>query len=121
MSDAKTIAAYDRRVEAYADFTAGDLPHPTLLGFVKRVRDPNERLLVVAHEGTIAIAVSHLLGIEPNPWAPLRFTIAWTGLARLRTAQIGSGVAWTLDAFNQTEHLRNLDAPRDGRAPRSVT
>lgn len=38
MSDEKTIAAYDRSVQAYADFTAQDAPHPTLAAFVKRVR-----------------------------------------------------------------------------------
>lgn len=38
MSDEKTIAAYDRSVEAYADFTKQEAPHPTLVSFVKRVR-----------------------------------------------------------------------------------
>lgn len=85
-----------------------------------QVSDWDARVLVVAHEGTISIMTSHLLGIEPNPWTPLRFTIAWTGLARLHTAQLGAGAVWTLGAFNETGHLADLDAPRDGRAPRSV-
>lgn len=38
MSDDETIAAYDRSVEAYADFTAVEAPHPTLVGFLARVR-----------------------------------------------------------------------------------
>jgi probable phosphoglycerate mutase len=86
-----------------------------------QVPDWNARLLVVAHEGTISIMTSHLLGIEPNPWTPLRFSIAWTGIAKLHTAQLGEGAVWTLSAFNATGHLAGLDQPRDGRAPRSVT
>jgi len=86
-----------------------------------QVEDWDARVLVVAHEGTISIATSHLLGIEPNPWAPLRFSIAWTGIARLHTAQLGMGAVWSLEAFNRTEHLTSLDAPHDGRAARTVT
>ncbi|MEZ4215977.1 MAG: histidine phosphatase family protein [Myxococcota bacterium] len=85
-----------------------------------RVEDWNARVLVVAHEGTNAVAVSHLLGIEPNPWAPLRFTSAWTGMTRLHTSALGAGAVWSLEFFNRTEHLVPLRAPVDGRAPRSV-
>jgi probable phosphoglycerate mutase len=86
-----------------------------------QVPDWDARILVVAHEGTIAIMTSHLLGIEPNPWTPLRFAVAWTGIARLHTAQLGSGAVWSLAAFNSTDHLSSLAAERDGRAARSVT
>lgn len=86
-----------------------------------KVPDWDARVCLVAHEGTIAIITSHLLGIEPNPWTPLRFSIAWTGIARLQTAQLGSGAVWSLAAFNRTDHLACLGAPRDGRASRSVT
>jgi probable phosphoglycerate mutase len=86
-----------------------------------QVADWDARLLVVAHEGTIAIMTSHLLGIEPNPWAPLRFTTAWTGIARLQTSQLGRGAVWSLAAFNRTDHLASLAAPHDGRATRTVT
>ena len=85
-----------------------------------QVPDWDARVLVVAHEGTISIMTSHLLGIDPNPWTPLRFTIAWTGIARLHTAQLGNGAVWTLSAFNATGHLAQLEYPRDGRAPRNV-
>ena len=85
-----------------------------------KVQDWDARVCVVAHEGTIAIMTSHLLGIDPNPWAPLRFTSAWTGIARLHTSQLGDGAVWSLASFNRTDHLAHLDAPHDGIARRSV-
>lgn len=85
-----------------------------------QVPDWDAHIVVVAHEGTIAVMTSHLLGIEPNPWTALRFTIAWTGIARLHTAQLGSGAVWSLAAFNHTDHLASLAGPGDGRAIRTV-
>jgi probable phosphoglycerate mutase len=84
------------------------------------VADWDARILVVAHEGTISVLTAHLLGLSPNPWTPLRFSIGWTGIARLHTAQLGDGAVWSLAAFNQTEHLAALNAPSDGTARRSV-
>jgi len=75
-------------------------------------------IVLVAHEGTNSVALSHLLGIEPNPWAPLRFSVAWTGLTRVHTAQLGSGTVWSLEYFNRTDHLLPLESTRDGRAAR---
>ena len=85
------------------------------------VADWDEQLVIVAHEGTVSILVAHLLGIAPNPWTPLRFTCGWTSITRLQTAQLGSGAVWTLESFNRLEHLAQLDADRDGSAPRNVT
>ncbi len=54
--------------------------------------------------------LSHLLGIEPVPWAWLRFSLAWSGIARLRTAPVagGSGSVWVLESFNEAQHLEGL-------------
>lgn len=41
--------------------------------------EPSARILIVAHEGTNSVILSHLLGIEPVPWAWLRFSLAWSG------------------------------------------
>lgn len=79
------------------------------------------RILLVAHEGTNSICVSHLLGIDPNPWTPLRFSVAWTGMTTLHTASLGSGAVWSLQSFNRTEHLKGLEAPTDGRPPKHVS
>ncbi len=70
-------------------------------------RDP-ERILIVAHEGTNAVLLSHLLGIEPVPWAWMRFSMAWAGICRLRATPIASGAVWQLERFNDVTHLRGL-------------
>ena len=66
------------------------------------------RVLILAHEGTNAVLISHLLGIDPVPWAAIRLTSAHTGIHRLRTTPIARGVVWTLERFNSIEHLKGL-------------
>lgn len=74
---------------------------------------PERRLLVVAHAGTIAVMLSHLLGIEPVPWEAERFRLGWAGITRLRTHPVGGGGGhiWSLVRFNEREHLAGLDDP----------
>jgi broad specificity phosphatase PhoE len=78
-----------------------------------------ERILIVAHEGTNAVLLSHLLGIEPVPWAWVRFSSAWTGISQLHTLAVAGGGIWALESFNRTEHLAPLASHpawvRDGR------
>jgi probable phosphoglycerate mutase len=75
-----------------------------------QIPDPPPRILVVAHEGTCSVILSHLLGIEPVPWAWLRFSITCSGIARLGTTDVADGAVWVLRSFNQVEHLRGLEA-----------
>ena len=82
--------------------------------------ETKERILIVAHEGTNAVILSHLLGIEPVPWAWVRFSSAWAGISRLHTMSVAGGAIWALESFNRTDHLTPLHAhpswQRDGRA-----
>jgi broad specificity phosphatase PhoE len=66
------------------------------------------RVLILAHEGTNAVLISHLLGVDPVPWAAIRFTGAHTGIHRLRTTPIARGAVWVLERFNSTEHLKGV-------------
>lgn len=68
-----------------------------------------ERILLVAHEGTNAIVISHLLGIEPVPWEWVRFSSVWCGISRLRAVPIATGAVWILEAFNRVGHLDGLE------------
>jgi probable phosphoglycerate mutase len=78
-----------------------------------------ERVLIVAHEGTNAVLLSHLLGIDPVPFAWVRFSTAWTGISSVHTLPVANGAVWSLASFNRTEHLAPLRAhpswQRDGR------
>ncbi len=67
-----------------------------------------ERLLIVAHEGTNAVLLSHLLGLEPVPWANARFSSHWAGISRIEATETLSGAIWALESFNRVEHLEPL-------------
>lgn len=71
--------------------------------------DDADRLLIVAHEGTNAAILSHLLGIEAVPWTWMRFSGAWTGIHRIHTVRTGSGRFWSLQVFNDVRHLAPLE------------
>ena len=76
------------------DFTVWELP------------EKKPSIAVVAHGGTNAVILAHLLDIRPVPWEWLRFE---TGLAAYSIAQarrIGpKGYVWSLQNFNCENHL----------------
>lgn len=74
-----------------------------------RIPEAERRVLLVAHEGTNALVISHLLGIDPVPWEWVRFSSAWAGISRLRTVPVASGAVWVLSRFNDVAHLDGLD------------
>jgi probable phosphoglycerate mutase len=63
------------------------------------------RILIVAHAGTNAMIVSHLLGLAPVPWGWMRFHSAHTGVTRLYTAPVATGCVWVLAEFGSVVHL----------------
>jgi len=67
------------------------------------------RLLVVAHQGTNAVILSHLLGIDLVPWAWMRFHSCHTGVSRLHTLPAAGGTVWVLEHFNRVTHLASID------------
>jgi broad specificity phosphatase PhoE len=73
--------------------------------------EQHKRLLIVAHEGTNAVILSHLLGIEAVPWAWMRFSSRWCGMAFVRAAPVARGAVWVLDGFNRIDHLEGLERP----------
>jgi len=75
-----------------------------------RIPEEERRVLLVAHEGTNALVISHLLGIEPVPWEWVRFSSTWAGISRLRTVPVASGAVWVLGCFNHVAHLDGLEA-----------
>jgi broad specificity phosphatase PhoE len=77
--------------------------------------DEDLRLLIVAHEGTIAVILSRLLDVEPVSWAWVRFSSYWAAITRLVTVPIADGYAFSLRAFNDIGHLLPLGLPPGGR------
>jgi len=82
--------------------------------------DERQRILIAAHEGTNAVLMSHLLGIEPVPFAWVRFSAAWAGISVIHSLEVAGGSVFSVESFNRTDHLAPLrarpDWQRDGRA-----
>jgi broad specificity phosphatase PhoE len=63
-------------------------------------------LAVVAHAGTNAVALAHLLDVRPVPWEWLRFESELAAYSVLQARPIGpSGHTWSLQNFNEVGHL----------------
>ncbi len=84
-----------------------------------RMPEQRRRLLIVAHEGTNAILLSHLLGLEPLPWTWLHFSSAWASITSLHLTPVASGAVWALEGFNRVQHLEGLESESDGRTYRA--
>lgn len=68
--------------------------------------EPDERRIVlVAHGGTNAVILGHLLGMDPTPWEWDRFDSAHTSVATLTTRPISHAVAFGLMGFGDVGHL----------------
>ena len=70
-----------------------------------QVTSEAERIAVVAHAGTNAVAIGLLLGIPPTPWEWERFILYHASFARLRTVSLAGAHVFSLRTFNDREHL----------------
>ncbi|MBW3603558.1 MAG: histidine phosphatase family protein [Actinobacteria bacterium] len=62
-------------------------------------------ILFLAHGGTNAVVLTHLLGAEPTPWEWDRFDSAHTSVATLRTRRVAHAVAFGMTGFGDVSHL----------------
>jgi probable phosphoglycerate mutase len=69
------------------------------------VDDPAKRVIIVAHAGTNAVVLGHLLGLEPVPWEWERFRQPHTGVSRLTMSRISTGWAFSLRQLGNVAHL----------------
>jgi probable phosphoglycerate mutase len=68
--------------------------------------DPGEvRVVLVAHGGTNAVVLGHLLGLDPTPWEWERFDSAHTAVATLTTRPIARAAAFGMIGFGDITHL----------------
>jgi broad specificity phosphatase PhoE len=76
------------------DFTVWDLP----------AIKPS--VAVVAHGGTNAVVLTHLLDIRPVPWEWIRFETGLAAISTLQARPVGTGGhVWSLQNFNREDHL----------------
>jgi broad specificity phosphatase PhoE len=76
------------------DFTVWDLP------------EVKPSIAIVAHMGTNAVILTHLLDIRPVPWEWLRFETGLAAYSILQARRIGpQGYVWSLLQFDREDHL----------------
>lgn len=66
---------------------------------------PARRVVVVAHAGTNATALSYLLGIEPVPWEWERFVSFHASVSEIEPIDISDEHAFSLLRFADVSHL----------------
>jgi broad specificity phosphatase PhoE len=69
------------------------------------VEDPDRKVVVVAHAGTNAVVLGHLLGLDPVPWEWERFRQPHTGVSRLTMTRISTGWGFSLRQLGDVAHL----------------
>lgn len=70
------------------------------------VPEPGPSIAIVAHCGTNAVAITHLLDIRPVPWEWLRFETGLAAFSTLQARPIGpKNHVWSLQDFNREAHL----------------
>jgi probable phosphoglycerate mutase len=74
---------------------------------VWEIPEPRPRIAVVAHGGTNAVALSHLLDVPPVPWEWIRFESELAAFSVVQARSVGpDGQVWSLQNFNELDHLR---------------
>ena len=75
---------------------------------------PNDdlRIVCVAHAGTNAVIICHLLGLEPTPWEWERLVMHHASVTRLTNMRLGDGSAFLLERLSDVEFLAATDRTR---------
>jgi probable phosphoglycerate mutase len=64
-------------------------------------------IVIVAHGGTNAVLLAHLLDVRPVPWEWLRFESQLAAYSVAEARPLGArGAVWSLQNFNEVDHLR---------------
>jgi probable phosphoglycerate mutase len=92
---AELLAKHQVRRESEDEFTVWTLP------------PRRHRIVLVAHGGTNAVALTHLLDVPAVPWEWNRFELELAAYAVVQSRPVGmTGFVWCLQNFNEVDHLR---------------
>jgi probable phosphoglycerate mutase len=92
---ADLLGRHQIRAEVAHDFTCWHLPPGPL------------SIVVVAHCGTNAVFLTHLLDVRPVPWEWIRFESELASYSIVHARSIGEGGSvWSLQNFNEIDPLR---------------
>jgi probable phosphoglycerate mutase len=79
---------------------------------VWHVAEPGKRIALIAHAGTNAIVICHLLGLAPTPWEWERMVLRHASISRLEAIPLGDGYTFSLTVLSDVEHLDPADRTR---------
>jgi probable phosphoglycerate mutase len=92
---ARVLAKHDVHAEPGEEFTVWHVP------------PRRQTVVVVAHGGTNAVLLTHLLDVRPLPWEWIRFELELAAYAVVKAREIGDrGCVWSLVNFNEVDPLR---------------
>ena len=72
---------------------------------VWHIKDPDRKILCVAHAGTNSVFIGHILGLAPTPWEWERLVIGHASVSVVETLQLGDGITFGLTQLSGLEHL----------------
>lgn len=104
----ESFRAFHQRVTTGLEETLaihGIAPMSTEHRHLWTIDDPDKRVIIVAHAGTNAVVLGHLLGLDPVPWEWERFRQPHTGVSRLTMSRISTGWAFSLRQLGNVAHL----------------
>jgi len=70
---------------------------------VWNIKDPEQRIALVAHAGTNSVIICHLLGLAPTPWEWERFVINHGSVSRVEALKMGNGYTFSLTRLSEVE------------------
>lgn len=79
---------------------------------VWQIAEPGRRIALIAHAGTNAIVICHVLGLPPTPWEWERMVLRHASISRLEAIPLGDGYTFSLTALSDVEHLDPADRTR---------
>lgn len=106
MAGGESFRDFHERVTKGVSATIAELgvtPHADPL--LWEVDAPEARALFIAHAGTNATIISHLLGVEATPWEWERFVMFHASFSVLRPVRIGHGFSFSLYRLGDSEHM----------------
>jgi 2,3-bisphosphoglycerate-dependent phosphoglycerate mutase len=80
-------------------------PQPALWQLDPSTAAPERRVVIVAHGGTNATAIAHLLGIPPVPWEWERFVAFHASVSDVHPIPVSGRHAYSLVRFADVSHL----------------
>lgn len=96
----------DRIHGGAATFLAGQGVAPVHADLpVWEIGNPGRRIALIAHAGTNAVIICHLLGLVTVPWEWERFVLGHASVSRIEALQVGDGFTFSLTRLSDVEHL----------------